>query len=102
MEKYYYISIMFVNVIFVTYILILLIKLVIDFIKAVKKSKKTKEKLIKKYDSGYKEMYGTLIRAMNLKNDNSSYFEEKTLEELKEKINARINAIKGNQHRKQR
>lgn len=41
-------------------------------------------------------MYGTLNRSMNLKNDNSSYFEEKTLEELKEKINARINAIKGN------
>ena len=52
--------------------------------------------LTKKYDSGYKEMYGTLNRAMNLKNDNSSYFEEKTLEELKEKINSRINAIKGN------
>lgn len=63
---------------------------------SVKKYKESKQDLIKKYDSGYKEMYGTLNRAMNLKNDNSSYFEEKNLEELKEKINSRINAIKGN------
>ena len=90
----FYILLSFAATLLITiYLSILIIGLIMDLIT---KHKSLKQDLIKKYDSGYKEMYGTLNRSMNLKNDNSSYFEEKTLEELKEKINARINAIKGN------
>lgn len=93
MQIFYIILSTAATILITIYLSILIIGLIMDFIT---KHKSSKQDLIKKYDSGYKEMYGTLNRAMNLKNDNSSYFKEKTLEELKEKINARINELKGN------
>ena len=60
------------------------------------KHKFSKQDLIKKYDSGYKEMQVKLNTARNYKNLCHISSEEDSLEELKQLINQRINAIKGN------
>ena len=58
--------------------------------------KEFKERISKKYDSGYADMFKYLNNAMSGKNKETYSTEEENLEQLKMLINKRINAIKGN------
>ena len=90
----FYILLSFAATLLITiYLSILIIGLIMDFIT---KHKFSKQDLIKKYDSGYKEMFKYLNNAMSGKNKETYSTEEENLEQLKMLINKRIDELKGN------
>lgn len=90
MEKAYLIFSISVQILLFIYILILVIELSVKFYQ------KVKEAIQFKKDKDYFVMQKILKKCIYLKNDSNWFQEEDSLEDLKQLINQRINAIKGN------